>query len=218
MVGSRCRLTANVPVCVVNEFVDPAITGTYNLQTGEAGSAANPNLVHLTSLVYLRSTFSEVCPKCVGPNATGINGTGTCSSTAKNAGAACTVNGEITVAGKGLYELSSDCTPINDSGAPTALDIKLALTTGEATPLVGPKPCPGQTQDDGCNEGSCTATCTGAACAGTDAQGNCIDAKGGVSQLCCANATSTPCFPTKGGGSITRSGPLLLPSQVSVRP
>jgi hypothetical protein len=95
---------------------------------------------------------------------------------------------------------------VNDSGAPTALDIKFNLTTGEATPLVGSKPCPGQTQDDSCSGGSCTAPCSGAACAGTDAQGNCIDAKGGISQLCCSTNTATPCFPTKGGGSITRTG------------
>jgi hypothetical protein len=44
----------------------------------------------------------------------------------------------------------------------------------------------------------------GAACAATDA-GNGIDAKGGISQVCCSNATSTPCFPTK-TGSITRTG------------
>jgi hypothetical protein len=203
-------LAANVPVCVVNEFVDPTLTGTYNLQTGDAGSAASPNLVHLTSQVYLRTTFTgEVCPKCQGPNVHGINDTGTCSSTATNAGANCTVNGEITVAGKGLYELSSDCTPQGDS-PPTALDIKLPFTTGEATPIVGPVPCPDsdgpQTQDDSCGAGSCTATCTGAACVATDPAGNCIDAKGGISQLCCSNNTATPCFPTKGGGSITRTG------------
>jgi hypothetical protein len=203
-------LAANVPVCVVNQFVDATLTGTYDLQTGEAGSAANPNLVHLTSQVYLRSTFPEVCPKCQGPNVQGIGGVGTCSNTASNAGAKCTVNGEVTVAGKGLYELSSDCVPINDSGPPTPLDIKLPFTTGEAPPLVGPTPCPDpagpQTQDDSCSGGQCNAGCTGAACNGTDAAGNCIDAKGGISQLCCSNNTATPCFPTRGGGSVTRTG------------
>jgi hypothetical protein len=75
-------------------------------------------------------------------------------------------------------------------------------------PLVGPLPCPDdqgpQTQDDGCTGGTCNAGCTGAACAATHA-GNCIDAKGGISQVCCSNATSRPCFPTK-TGSITRTG------------
>jgi hypothetical protein len=198
-------LAANVPVCVVNQFADATLTGTYNLQTGEAGSAANPNLVHLTSNVYLRSSFPEVCPRCQGAAVQGIGDTGTCSSTARNAGASCTVNGEVTVAGKGFYLLSSDCTPLGDQ-PPTGLDIKLPFTTGAATPLVGPLPCPGQTNDDGCNGGACNAGCTGAACVATDDAGNCVDAKGGLSQLCCASNTATPCFPTRGGGSITRVG------------
>src|SRR5262249_11288945 len=90
------------------------------------------------------------------------------------------------------------------------------LTTGTAKELVGPKPCPdasgGQTQDDGCQGGACTAQCTGSACASTDAQGNCIDAKGGISQLCCANNTSLPCFPTAGGGKITRTASPFFPA------
>jgi hypothetical protein len=205
-------LAANVPVCVVNNFVDSTLTATYNLQTGEAGTAANPTLIHLTSQVFLRTTFPEVCPKCQGPNATGIGGTGTCSNTAKNPGAKCTVNGEVTVAGKGLYELSSDCAPLGDS-PPTGLDIPLRFSTDAATPITGSKPCPGQTQDDACGAGTCNAGCTGAACVGTDAAGNCIDAKGGIAQLCCSNATAIPCFPTKGGGSITRTGHPGLPGQ-----
>jgi len=200
-------LAANVPVCVVNAFVDPTLSATYNLNTGEGGTAQNPTNIHLTSSVYLRTTFPEVCPKCSG---SGIGATGTCSNTAKNAGANCTVNGEVTVAGKGKYELSSDCTPLGDS-PPTPLDIKLAFSTGDASPLTGPKPCTGQTQDDSCGAGTCTAVCTGGACNGHDAAGNCIDAKGGISQLCCSGSTSTPCFPTKCGGSITRTGSPGLP-------
>src|SRR4029077_9324941 len=93
---------------------------------------------------------------------------------------------------------------------PTSLDIKLPLTTGEAPQLVGQLPCLDssgpQTQDDNCGAGACNAGCTGTACASQDAAGNCIDAKGGISQLCCSNNTALPCFPTKGGGSITRTG------------
>jgi hypothetical protein len=196
-------LAANVPVCVVNAFVDPTLSATYNLNTGAGGIAPNPtNDIHLTSSVYLRTTFPEVCPKCSG---SGIGATGTCSSTAKNPGASCTVNGEVTVAGKGKYELSSDCMLVGDS-PPTPLDIKLNFTTGDAKPLTGPKPCTGQSQDDACGAGTCNAGCTGAACNGHDAAGNCIDAKGGISQLCCSSDTTKPCFPTKGGGSITRTG------------
>jgi hypothetical protein len=200
-------LTTGVPVCVINQFVDSTLTGTYDLQTGEAGSAANPNLVHLASQVWLRTKFpGEVCPRCQGPNVHGIGDKGTCSSSAKNAGDACVVNGEVTVAGQTLYELSSDCSPQGDNPQPNGiLDIKLPFTTGEATPLVGPKPCPGQTQDDSCGPGACNATCTGSACVAMN-NGQCIDAKGGISQLCCSNNTATPCFPTRNGGSIRRTG------------
>ncbi len=135
-------LAANVPVCVVNQYQDPTLTGTFNLQTGAAGSAASPNQVNLNSMVYLRTTFPEVCPRCNVPGGGGqIGSVGKCSNTAKNSGADCRVDGEVTVAGKGLYLLSSACTPLNDSGQPTTLDIKLPFTTGEATPKVGPLPC-----------------------------------------------------------------------------
>ena len=207
-------LAANVPVCVVNTFVDSVLTGTYNLQTGEAGSAATPNLVHPTSTVLLRATFpGEVCPKCEG--AANIGDKRTCSSSSTNAGRAPTVNGEVTVAGKGLYELSSDCPPKGDQQG-TNLDIKLPFTTGETTPLVGPTPWRDdqgpQTQDDQCGAGACNATCTGAACVAMS-NGQCVDAKGGIFQLCCSSNTATPCFPTRGGGSITRSGHPGLPGR-----
>ena len=196
-------LAAQVPVCVVNTYRDPVLTGTFNLQTGEGGSAASPNLVQLNSDVFL-TNGNEVCPKCQVFGTGTIGNTGTCSSSAKAPGASCTVDGIVTVAGHGLYLLSSQCPP---SGASTAtLKINLPFTTGPATPLVGPLPCPGQSKDDGCIGGTCLAGCTGAACLATDPAGNCIDAKGGISQTCCSNATDTPCFPTKGGSSITRTG------------
>jgi hypothetical protein len=205
-------LAANVPVCVVNVYQDATLNGTFNLQTGEAGTAASPNLVHLDSMVYLRASFPEVCPRCNVPGGGGgIGSIGKCSSTAQNSGANCRVDGEVTVAGKGLYLLSSACTPLGDN-PPSGLDIKLPFTTGTAPPLVGPLPCGDsagpQTQDDACGNGSCNSPCApgSAACVATNAKGECIDAKGGISQLCCSSSPSTPCFPTKGGGSITRTG------------
>jgi hypothetical protein len=201
-------LAANVPVCVVNVYQDATLNGTFNLQTGDAGTAANPNLVRLNSMVYLRTTFPEVCPRCNVPGGGGgIGSVGKCSTTAQNSGADCRVDGEVTVAGKGLYLLSSACTPLGDS-PPTTLDIQLPFTTGTAT-KTGSLPCPDsagpQTQDDSCGTGSCTASCTGAACNAMN-NGQCIDAKGGISQLCCSNSTSTPCFPTKNNGTISRTG------------
>jgi hypothetical protein len=115
-------LAANVPVCVVNRFQDPVLTGHYNLQTGEAGTPDNPNTVNLFSDVYLRTSFTgEVCPRCNVPGGGGkLGDKGTCSSSAKNAGAACVVDGEVTVAGKGLYLLSSACTPLGGLAADLA--------------------------------------------------------------------------------------------------
>jgi hypothetical protein len=216
-------LAAAVPVCVVNRFQSPTLRGTFNLKTGDAG-IATPNLVPLNSDVYLRTTFPEVCPRCVIAGGGGDLGSiGTCSSTAKNPGARCTVDGKVTVAGKGLYLLSSACLPVGDS-PPTTLDIQLPLTTGTAKELVGPTPCPDasgpQTADDSCS-GPCNAQCTGAACVTTDATGNCIDAKGGISQLCCANNTTIPCFPTSaasaaaGGGKIVRTGRPVIPGDTT---
>jgi hypothetical protein len=217
-------LAAGVPVCVVNRYQTAMLTGTFNLTTGAAG-VSSPNNIPLFSDVYLRTTFPEVCPKCVIPGGGGdLGSTGACSSTAKNPGASCTVDGKVTVAGKGLYLLSTACPPLGDS-PPTTLNIQLPLTTGQAPALVGPAPCPDsagpQTSDDSCQGAACNATCTGSACVSTDAQGRCIDAKGGISQLCCANNTSTPCFPTSaaskaaGGGSIVRTGSPVIPGNAT---
>jgi len=209
-------LTAGTPVCVVNRFQPGDLTGTFNLQTGEAGtSSASGNLVPLFSDIYLRTTFPEVCPRCNVPGGGGdLGSVGKCSSTAKNAGATCRVDGKTQVAGQGLYLLSSACTPLGDA-PPTSLDIELPLTTGTAKELVGPLPCSDasgpQTLDDNCGAGTCNAVCTGAACVSQDADGNCIDAKGGISQLCCSSNTSLPCFPTKGGGKISRTGKPVIP-------
>jgi len=64
----------------------------------------------------------------------------------------------------------------------------------------------GQTQDDFCGGGTCNAACTGAACVATNDDGQCIDSKGGISQVCCSNHTDQPCFPTGEGGTIQRAG------------
>src|SRR5262249_38167256 len=91
--------------------------------------------------------------------------------------------------------------------------------TGTAKVLTGPVPCGDssgpQTQDDNCGAGTCNAGCTGAACVSHDTQGRCIDAKGGISQLCCSNNTGLPCFPTKGGGQISRTGTPVIPGDTT---
>ena len=211
-----------MPLCVVQRFRDGVLTGTYNLRTGAAGSAEHPNLVRLSSDVYLRTTFDEICPVCIP---TGDGGTiasaGTCSGTAANAGAACTVDAQVTVAGTGEQLLSSACSPLGDTGGPVATPaIDLPLSTGTSS-LVGPLPCGDtagpQKSDDNCGSaGSCTATCTDAACVDHDDAGHCIDIKGGISQQCCSIVTSAPCFPTRDGGTLVRTGTPATDGQVQV--
>jgi len=138
---------------------------------------------------------------------------GKCAAESSTPGANCVVDGLATVQqgapGSQSYTLSSSCTP--SGGAAATLNIPLNLTTGTAT-RTGSKPCPDsktgapQTQDDSCAGGTCTpGACTGQACV-SGSGANCVDIKGGISQACCSNSTSTPCFTTKNGGSITRTG------------
>jgi hypothetical protein len=188
-------LSANTPVCVINEFQAGPVTGTFDLASGEAQAQVN-----LLSKVYLRSGLSdEVCPRCVVAGGNGdIGSTGRCSATATNSGAPCRVNGKGFVSAGSTsilqqYALSSDCRPTGDLVG--SLDIKLPLTTGESRSPAQNKYCPGQTQDNGCS-GQCNAECTGAACVTKDSQNRCIDDKGGISQLCCASDTTKPCYPT----------------------
>ena len=198
-------VAANIPVCVVNRYQDSTITNTFDLATGK-----NTGDVKLFSDVYIGSA-QEVCPRCLvsGGNGT-IGSQGTCSSSARNAGASCTVSGIDYVAqgaGNPDYLLAGECIPPANALAGT-LDLDLPLTTETAQSAPGPLPCKsvGQTQDDACGAGTCTAACTGNACTAKTADGQCIDPKGGISQVCCSNNTSVPCFPTRNGGTIERSG------------
>ena len=207
-------LAAGIPVCVVNRYQPGDLKGTFDLQTGEAGTTT-PNLVPLFSDIYLRlGKSAAVCPRCmVAGGGGGIGSVGKCDAESSTPGASCTVDGVATVQqgppGTQSYTLSSSCTPAG--GAAATLDIPLNLTTGTATKS-GSKPCPDgttgapQTQDDSCGAGTCTpGACTGTACVSGSGE-NCVDIKGGISQACCSNSTSTPCFATKGGGEIRRTG------------
>ena len=193
---------AGVPVCLVNRFATPKmIGGTANVQSGAVSATMN-----LLSDVFLTSP-TQLCPRCSGSE---IGSTGTCDSGARQ-GQACRTEGILTVTtapGNRTFRLSSDCTP---PGNPTGtLTITLPLTTGTST-LAGPRPC-GASQDDGCGVGTCNARCTGPACESTTADGQCVDTKGGVSQLCCSSDTTRPCFPTAGGGQIVRTGAATAPT------
>lgn len=184
-------LTASVPVCIVNEYAEP-ITATYDLQTGDMTGS-----VKLNSGVYITNA-TEVCPRCV--SSTGALGsTGTCSASSRSPGRSCTVEGAIRVenaTGNKNYTLSSSCLPSSPRSG--TITIGLPITTGTSQ-LDGAIPCPGPggvpAKSDNCGAGTCNATCTGDACV-TVRDGQCIDIKGGISQLCCSNQTSTPCFPS----------------------
>ncbi len=205
-------IAQGVPVCVLNAYQPGYLTAKINVQTGEILDS-NPLAVDLSSKVHLTSG-AQVCPRCVGNGAPEYGRTGTCDA-GPAAGAACTVDSVLTVVesqGNPVYGLSKTCIPSPSQLAGT-VDIRLRLTTGVSM-LQGPKPCtaqPGEpagvpVQDDNCNGTPCDATCTGNACVRHDSQGRCIDAKGGISQVCCAGNTLAPCFPTAGGGSIVRMG------------
>ena len=188
-------LAAGVPVCVVNRFRDSTIDGRANPATGAIDATVN-----LLSDVYLTSA-GRVCPQCTGA---AVGDRGVCDSGTRE-GSACVVEGVVNVRGNGTYYLSSACVP---AGTPSGtLDLALPLTTGTST-LTGPTPCRGATADNGCRSGSCASECTGNACVARTADGHCIDAKGGLSQLCCDDNTALPCFPTGPAdvGRIERTG------------
>lgn len=193
-------VAANVPICLVNSFAEPELASTFDLATGDfQGNLA------LRAELYLAESI-EVCPRCEVPDGGTVGSTGTCSATAANPGAACRVDGIAYVAffGDQTYLLSSSCLPPARLLAGQA-DLDVPLVTGTST-LRGPLPCGNAAIDDGCGAGRCAAACTGSACAATDAGGNCVDAKGGIAQVCCTNDSTLPCFPTRNGGSLVRTG------------
>jgi hypothetical protein len=193
---------AGVPVCLVNRFGAPKVTGALaDVATGAVTATAN-----LRSDVF-QTTGTQICPRCSGD---AIGETGTCDSGARQ-GQGCRTEGTLRVigaVGNADYTLSSDCVP---PGSPSGtLTIGLPLTTGTST-LAGPRPC-GASVDDECGAGVCNATCTGNACVSTNMAGECVDRKGGVSQVCCSLDPTRPCFPTAGGGQIVRTGSTTAPT------
>ncbi len=200
-------LAARVPVCLVTRYGAQGVGGSLDLASGTASLVAD-----VVSEVHLRLGFSELCPRCL--STTGAPGSqGRCSATAEAPGATCVVEAVGRVAqapGDQIYPLSSSCLPAQETNVGN-LGVPLPLTTGTSE-LAGALPCAGQQQDDQCEAGPCTVgICTGGACVALDAAGRCLDHKGGLSQACCSSDSAVPCFPTRGGGSLVRSGvPFLL--------
>jgi hypothetical protein len=196
-------LAANVPTCIVNRFGTPGLVGA----TADLATGAVAGDLHLLSDVYLTDA-TAVCPQC---SADDVGKTGTCTG-GRRVGQACRTESIMVVNGvPAAYQrlsVSSDCLP---SGPPVGtLSLTLPLTTATTT-LAGPHAC-GAKQDDGCGAGTCDAVCTGSACVATTPDGQCVDANGGVAQLCCSSNTKISCFPTRDGGSIVRTGTVGVPS------
>jgi hypothetical protein len=205
-------IAGGVPVCVVNRYSANA-TGTGRLDTGEMDG-----LIPLLSDVYATDP-TRVCPQCLA---------GKCDSGGKR-GAACTVHGTVNVAQSLAtnknFQLSKDCPPL---GSPlSTLTINLPITTGSiGTPGTGgSKPCREReaqgvpAKDNNCSGGCGQGNCTGAACTSkipdpsNPSQMICVDSKGGLSQACCNDNTSVPCFDTGPGGiGIQRTGRPVAPT------
>ena len=195
-------LAAGIPVCVVDRFATPKFGGvTANVQTGAIAGTIN-----LLSDVFI-TTATQICPRCSGSD---IRKSGTCDGGPRQ-GQACVTEGLVTVTtapvANKTFTLSSDCPP--PGTAVGTLTLALPVTSGSS---MFQGLCPGQTIADACGGSACNATCTGTACAQTTSDGKCIDVKGGVSQVCCANDSTRPCFPSAGGGSIVRNGSAGVPA------
>jgi hypothetical protein len=105
----------------------------------------------------------------------------------------------------------SYCLPSDSLAGTSTMTVPLTTGTSTLAPLPGgddARPCVAQAGEpigvtskaNNCAS-TCDATCTGDACASETsdpATGSpiCIDAKGGVSQVCCADETIVPCFAT----------------------
>ena len=193
-------LAADVPVCVVNRFGTPPVAGV----TADVASGAVAGTITLASDLF-RTSLTRVCPRC---STTTIGDIGVCDSGARQ-GRACVTATVVQVPdadGDPVYALSADCPPSGTALA--SLPLAIPVTTGVAS-LAGPLPC-GAAQDDGCG-GACGAVCTGTACVSVT-NGQCADARGGTSQVCCATDSQRPCFPTAGGVPMVRLGDATSPT------
>lgn len=207
-------LTAGVPVCLVNAFGGDITGATANMTTGEITVPVRLRTgVHITSL-------NEVCPRCDG---------GKCSG-GSNEGGSCAVDAQLKVVqslgANKTYNLSRSCPP---SGAQKAadLDILLPLLTGISsltsaecnTTNLGTCNVAFQDLPDGCGtcvEGGCVGNSQTCATQIDDpsnpGQQICVDSKGGTNQACCSGNKAKRCFPTNGGGTLSRKGLAAVPA------
>jgi hypothetical protein len=173
--GSALPLAAGgVTTCVINQF-NGGISGTANIETGEAANTAL-----LTSRVFLGAVLDQPCARCLGDGAIndGILG-GTCDGGDRN-GQPCDGNG--TVANRPDFGTTSlDCPP-SGFGSPVAtLPIDLSNATDPVTKtLTATSPTCG----DGSGERCLCDTCNNINAETCDDNTDCPDPAGPIGPIC----------------------------------
>jgi hypothetical protein len=204
--GSILPLVAGgVGTCVTNQF-NGAVSGTANVETGEAATAAN-----LISSVHSAPSSDTPCPTCVGDTTINDgNAQGTCSGGPRD-GEACDANGEV-FERPDFGQTSFDCMPPPQSVI-ASLPIDLTNTTGTVTKAItaGSPNCSGEAgQRCACD------TCNNATAQPCDSNADC-PTSGGNAGICggrrCIGGTNDggPCAGTNasqcpGGGACGKPG------------
>jgi hypothetical protein len=128
--GPLPLVAGGVGTCVVNQF-NGSVSGTANVETGEASTTAN-----LISRVHSAPSTDTPCPTCVGdnnPNDGGVTDNGTCAGGSTRDGLACDANGSVP--GRPDFGTTSfDCPP--SAGVIASLPIDLTNSTGTVTKAV----------------------------------------------------------------------------------
>jgi len=203
----RPVVVSGVPLCLVSEWAEPVI------DAGIANVAAGTVDVTLPLRVKVYLTPSDaVCPRCVK---------GRCQGGA-NDGGACRVDGMMYpgAATGESYEVSKACPPSDPPVATLPLSVPLTTRTSVlevAAAGAADRPCDAPPTDASAASPpaapcACGAECTGDACAHplTDSATGaliCLDARGGLSEACCTDETTRPCFSTP----VTRFGRAEVP-------
>jgi hypothetical protein len=209
--GSALPLAAGgVTTCVVNQF-NGLVTGTANVETGDAANSAN-----LTSRVYNGIAIDNPCARCVG-DATindGLQG-GTCDSGTR-LGLACDANG--TVPGRPDFGSTSlDC-PLASGALIATLPIDLTNATSAVTKTLTAL-SPGCSGAPG--EKCLCGTCNNLNAEPCEANADCPDPAGPTGPICngnrCLGGTNAgaPCTldsACPGGGLCNKPGEPTKPS------
>jgi hypothetical protein len=172
--GSMLPLAAGgVTTCVVNQFVG-SVTGTANIESGEAANAAN-----LSAQVFNGIAIDNPCARCIGDGVIndGIQG-GTCSGGLRN-GLACDANGQVADR-PDFGQTSLDCT-LSSGVLIATLPIDLTNATDPVTKTVTAS-SPGCSGEAG--ERCLCDTCNNINQEPCDANADCPDPAGTIGPIC----------------------------------